>query len=457
MSNIKFVIRKVLPNFLLEFLLNRYHFLLAFFGAAFYGFPSKKLIVIGVTGTDGKSTTVNLITKILEETNYKVASLSSIRFKIHGKEWPNTLKMTMPGRFKIQKFLKQAVNAGCQYAVLEITSEGIKQHRHRFINFNIAVFTNLTAEHIESHGSFEKYRAAKEKLFQAVKKIHILNLDDENAKYFLGFPAEKKYGYGLKIFNFQFSWTRNGPSEGLFFNQFSNPNFQTIQAKDIKENSSSISFIIHDSLFKIPLIGGFNVSNALAAICVGLSQGVDLQTIKKGLEKISGIPGRMEAVIKNPFQVFVDYAHTPNALKKVYQALTTNYKLQIAKLICVFGACGGGRDKWKRPIFGKIAARYCSQIILTNEDPYDENPFQILSMIKSGMDFQFSIFNFYEILDRREAIKKALSLAKPNDVVVITGKGCEPWMCVSDGKKIPWSDKKIVKEEFKKLNLNSEP
>jgi len=409
--------KELLKKFIPPFLLNWYHYILALLGVIFYCFPSRKIKIIGVTGTNGKTTVVNLTTKILEEAGYKVASLSSIKFKIGEREWPNTLKMTMPGRFQIQKFLRQAVASGCKFAVLEVTSEGIKQHRHRFINFDTAVFTNLTPEHIEAHGGFENYKKAKGKLFQATKNIHIINIDDENANYLLQFPAKKKYTYGL--------------------------NKGDINAKNFQ--------------FKLQLIGDFNVYNALAAACAGVSQGVNLEICKKVLEMVGSIPGRMEEVISQPFKVFVDYAFTPNALEKVYQTLNNlkpkTYNLK-PKLICVLGACGGGRDKWKRPALGEIAAKYCDEVIVTNEDPYDENPFQILSMIKSGISkSQFPTSNFYEILDRREAIRKSLALAKPGDVVIITGKGCEPWICVAGGKKIPWDDREVVKEEFKKLFL----
>jgi len=409
--------KELLKKFIPPFLLNWYHYILALLGVIFYCFPSRKIKIIGVTGTNGKTTVVNLTTKILEEAGYKVVSLSSIKFKIGEREWPNTLKMTMPGRFQIQKFLRQAVASGCKFAVLEVTSEGIKQHRHRFINFDTAVFTNLTPEHIEAHGGFENYKKAKGKLFQATKNIHIINIDDENANYLLQFPAKKKYTYGL--------------------------NKGDINAKNFQ--------------FKLQLIGDFNVYNALAAACAGVSQGVNLEICKKVLEMVGSIPGRMEEVISQPFKVFVDYAFTPNALEKVYQTLNNlkpkTYNLK-PKLICVLGACGGGRDKWKRPALGEIAAKYCDEVIVTNEDPYDENPFQILSMIKSGISkSQFPTSNFYEILDRREAIRKSLALAKPGDVVIITGKGCEPWICVAGGKKIPWDDREVVKEEFKKLFL----
>ena len=402
----KNLIKKFIPPFLISW----YHFLLVFLGAFIFRFPSRKLKVIGVTGTNGKSTVVEMVSKILEGAGYKVASLSSIKFKIGEKEWPNTLKMTMPGRFKLQRFLRQAVNSGSKYAVLEVTSEGIKQYRHKFIDFDVAVFTNLSPEHIETHGSFENYRVAKGKLFQATKNIHVINIDDENREYFLQFPAEKKYTYGL--------------------------NQGDINNKDLKLN--------------LQLIGNFNIYNALAAISVGVSQGVNLEICKKVLEAVGGIPGRMEEVISEPFKVFVDYAFTPNALEKVYQTLITlnpkPYTLK-PKMICVLGACGGGRDKWKRPVLGKIAAKYCDEIIITNEDPYDENPIEIINQVANGTR-EMAI----KILDRREAIRKSLELAKPNDVVVITGKGCEPWICVAGGKKIPWDDREIVREEFKKLN-----
>ncbi|MGB2762254.1 MAG: UDP-N-acetylmuramoyl-L-alanyl-D-glutamate--2,6-diaminopimelate ligase [Minisyncoccales bacterium] len=413
---IKEIIKEFIPGFLLDF----YHFSLAGFGAFLYRFPSSKIKIIGVTGTNGKSTVVSLATKILEEAGCKVASISSIKFKLGEKEWKNDLKMTMPGRLKLQKFLRQAVNTGCQYVVLEVTSEGIKQHRHCFIDFDTAVFTNLTPEHIESHGSFEKYKEAKGKLFQATKNIHIINLDDKNAEYFLKFPARKKYTYGL-------------------------------EKGDINTKNTQ---------FKLNLFGEFNIYNSLAAICIGLSQGVDLETSQKALEKIKAIPGRMEKVVDKPFTVIVDYAHTPDSLVKVYQTIrNSKFKIQNSKLICVLGSTGGGRDKWKRPEMGKIADQYCDEIILTNEDPYDENPEKILDEIFSGFsksNLKNQISKIYRILDRKEAIKKALTLAKSGDIVIITGKGCEPWMCVADGRKIPWDDRQVVREQLEELKIKSQ-
>ena len=388
--NFKESIKKLIPRFVLNF----YHYLCALAGAVVFNFAGldKNIKIIGVTGTSGKSTTTDFITRILEEAGNRVASISTIRFKIGDKEWENKYKMTMPGRFVIQKFLRQAKNAKCNFVVLEVTSQGIEQYRHKFINFDTAVFTNLTPEHIESHGGFENYRNEKLKLFRAVKNIHVINADDENAKYFLDIPAKKNISFGIKS--------------------------------------------VENIGFKLNLLGEFNIYNALAAICVAKAYNINLDVCKKALEKAKGISGRMEIISEKP-RVIVDYAHTPEQLEAVYKTFENE------KLICVLGSCGGGRDKWKRPVLGKIAQKYCKEIFITNEDPYDENPMEIINQVAetAGPKAQ-------KILDRKEAINKAIKMAKPEDVVVITGKGSEPWMCVAGGKKIPWSDKQIAKDSL---------
>jgi len=388
----KEIIKKFTPRFLLRF----YHYCLALFGAVIFGFPGmgRNMKIIGVTGTSGKSTTVDFITRILDEAGKKVASVSSIRFKVADKEWENKYKMTMPGRFVIQKLLRQAKNSGCQFVVLEVTSEGIRQFRHKFINFDVAVFTNLTPEHIESHGGFENYRNEKLKLFKATKNIHIVNADDQNVRYFLDVPAKQKIKFGIR------------DAEGLNL--------------------------------KLNLQGEFNIMNALAAISVARVYGINFKTCERALEKVKEISGRMEVVVEKPIKVVVDYAHTPEQLEAVYKTFKDKNK------VCVLGSCGGGRDKWKRPVLGKIAARYCKEVIITNEDPYDEDPMEIISQVveTAGPKAQ-------KILDRKQAIKEAIKLAKPGDVVIITGKGSEPWMCLENGKKIPWDDRQVAKESFK--------
>lgn len=403
--NIKKAARALVPDFLLSF----YHWLWSFLGAVAYGFPSRKLVVIGVTGTSGKSTTVDFITKILEEAGNTVVSNSSIRFKVAGKEWPNSLKMSMPGRFFMQKLLQQGVAAGCRYAVLEITSEGIRQHRHKFICFDTAAFTNLSKEHIESHGSFEHYRAEKLKLFLATKNTHIINADDENQKYFFEIPSLKKITFGL-------------------------------QGGDVKaEQVSSTSFVILGMPIKLSLLGEFNIYNALAAICVANHYGISLSVCKKALEEVKAMPGRMEIVHENPL-VVVDYAHTPDQLEGVYKSLSGK------PLVCVLGSCGGGRDKWKRPVLGAIAEQYCREIFVTNEDPYDEDPWEIINQIDEGITNKERTRHL--ILDRKEAIQKALAVAQSTDTVIITGKGSENVMCLASGKKIPWDDRQIAREDL---------
>ncbi|MBU4205037.1 UDP-N-acetylmuramoyl-L-alanyl-D-glutamate--2,6-diaminopimelate ligase [Patescibacteria group bacterium] len=419
----KKIIEKIIP----KSLLGLYHYQLALISAFWYGFPSKKLIVIGVTGTKGKSTTVMLAGKILEENGAKVAWLTSATIKIGEKEQLNPYHMTMPGRFAVQQFLKDAVRTGCKFAILEVTSEGIKQHRHKFIDFNTAVFTNLKPEHIEAHGSFENYRFCKGRLFKSTKKNHILNFDDENVEYFMKFPAERKLIFGAK-----------------------NKQANMVFAENIQESKEGAKFSINNIDFNLKLLGKFNVYNALAAICISISQGESLENCKKALEKIETIPGRMELVIEKPFKVIVDLAHTPDSYEEVFKSVKF---LPHNKIISVFGSAGGGRDKWKRPLLGKIAAQNSNTIILTNEDPYDENPEQILSEIKSGiLKTGFELPNLYEILDRRKAIKKGLKLAGENDIVLVLGKGTEQLMMVS-GKKIPWDDRQITKEELKKLGI----
>jgi UDP-N-acetylmuramoyl-L-alanyl-D-glutamate--2,6-diaminopimelate ligase len=295
----------------------------------------------------------------------------------------------------------------------------------------VAVFTNLSKEHIERHGSFENYRASKGKLFKENSNIHILNLDDKNVDYFLKFQAKKKIGFTLKE------------------NYKQKENIKIIQARILKEKDEKFEFQVNDTIFKLNLVGDFNVYNALASICIGLSQNIPLETSKKAIEKVKKVEGRMEIVIEKPFEVIVDYAHTPDSLEAVYKNLIQKKEeKENSRLICVLGAAGGGRDKWKRPKMGEIAGNYCDKIILTNEDPYDENPKEILNDIFSGIKKE-QRKKVKKILDRKKAIKEALKLAKNNDIVIITGKGCEPWMCVKGGRKIPWDDREIVKEILK--------
>ena len=421
LDKILYQVKKLIPKSVFIFFVPFYHAGLAYAGAVLYGFPSRKMKVIGVTGTKGKSTTVFLISKILESADKKIAAIGSLGFKIREREWPNTLKMTMPGRFKLQKFLYEAKKAGCEFVVLEVTSEGIKQKRHLGISFDCAVFTNLHKEHIESHGSFENYRKAKEELFSATKNIHVLNADDPNVEYFSRYPVKRKMFFGLQTGD--------------------------MKANNIENTEKGIKFDVYGTVFNLNLAGEFNVQNCLAALAVSAMYGIDLPSAKPILEEIKSISGRMEFIQKEPFRVVVDYAHTPDSLESVYKTLKTQNPKN-PKLICVLGAAGGGGDKWKRPEFGRIAEKYCDEIILTNEDSYDEIPEKIIEDIFSGISSSLKLesLKVHKVIDRKEAIKKALTDAQEGNTVIITGKGSEISMAVAGGKKLPWSDKQVVIE-----------
>ncbi|MFA5107771.1 MAG: UDP-N-acetylmuramoyl-L-alanyl-D-glutamate--2,6-diaminopimelate ligase [Patescibacteria group bacterium] len=427
----KQLLKKLLPPAALTL----YHRGLALVAAIVYGFPSHKMIVIGVTGTNGKSTVVNLVAKILESAGHRVGLTSTVNFKIAEREWLNDQKMTMLGRFKLQALLRQMVRAKCRYAIVETTSEGIKQYRHWGIAYDVAVFTNLTPEHIESHGSFEKYKQAKGKLFAAldhsakadVPKVSIVNLDDPAANYFLSFPAEKQIGY-------------------TFQNASAPAGVRVVHGHGISDTPQGVDFTLDGQPVHLHLLGRFNAFNALAALCVGFSQNIDPAIMIRTLGQITNVPGRMQLIDEGqPFTVIVDYAHEPAGLEQVYLAIKSFHP---RKIIGLLGSQGGGRDRRKRPLLGELAGRYTDYTIVTNEDPYDDDPLEIIEEVVAGIKKypdKLEGQHYFKILDREEAIQKALALAAPNDVVVLTGKGSEQNMVIHGGKKVPWNDEAAVR------------
>lgn len=457
-------IKKIIPKKIFKLLQPSYHYVLSALAALVYRFPSEKLIVIGVTGTTGKTTSVYLIAKMLEKSGYKVGYTSTALFNNGKKEWQNDKKMTMVGRFFTQKILRDMIRNDCQYAIVETTSEGIVQYRHRFINYDILVFTGLYPEHIESHGSFEKYKEAKGRLFahlkkcktkyideerqvvkskseikkldlSRVKKTIIANLDDENVNYFLDFWAEEKIGY----------WKNEVGKEEI------KEIDKIIGYGDIEVNEKSLGFSVEGARMNLKILGEFNVANSMNAVCVGINQGLELEDIKKSLSKIKSAPGRLEKIEQGQdFTVIVDYAFEPNAVEKLYQTIEL---VPHKKVIHVLGSAGGGRDEARRPILGKLAGEKADYVIVTNEDPYDEDPEIIIDQVANGAEYvgKKEGKNLFKILDRKDAIKKALKLAKQGDLVLITGKGNEQAICVANGVKINWDDREVVKELLKKL------
>jgi len=405
-----------------------YHWCMALAAALWYQFPSRTLTVIGVTGTNGKSTTVELLHHIFEEAGHKTASASSIRFRIHNTEEVNYTKMTMPGRFFVQKFLYDAKQAGCDTVILEVTSEGARQYRHKYIAFDTVAITNLTPEHIESHGSFENYREAKLKIFRALnssskKRKHIaVNAHMNDAKMFIEAAPHAEV----------WEFARNA--------KLLESSLHSVSPTDISFEHG-VSFMVGMTHFESVLVGEFNLENMLCAIAVASAHHVPPESMRQGVAKTLGVPGRMEYLSHEPFTVVIDFGLTPDALEKVYQTLKPDAK----RLICVLGSAGGGRDKWKRPELGKIADRFCDEVILTDEDPYDEDPKMIIDDIAVGVKNHTPTIE----LDRRRAIGMAIGKASVGDTVIVTGKGAEPVMAVAGGKKIPWDDRAVAREFLK--------
>lgn len=404
---------------------NLYHLALAVLAKVIYGFPSRKLKVIGVTGTNGKTTTVQAITKILEEAGRKVAMASTINFRINGSEEKNLSHYTTKSSFAVQKFIKKAVSAGCEYLVLETSSHSIDQYRVWGIDYHAAVITNVTREHLDYHKTMESYRKVKLKLFEKVKTA-VINLDMENYEEFLNIKAKKKITYSLK-------------------------NLKTnVLAKNIQFNKNGSQFIISSTQFNLNLLGNFNIENALAATCVGLSENISLETISNALEKIKSVPGRMEHIENNKeLDIIVDFALTPDALDKLYAFLLKTKKRDDAKIIAVFGSCGE-RDRGKRPMMGEIVSQYADFMIITDDEPYHENPEQIIEEIVAGIKNKKENESFWKIPDRREAIRKALEVASNGDIIAITGMGAEESMVVGD-EKIPWNDRQVIEKELQKI------
>ncbi len=395
-----------------------YHYLLAFLGALIYIFPSRKINVVAVTGTKGKTSVVEILGAILEEAGYKVALASTLRFKIGPESENNLFKMTMPGRFFLQRFLRRAVSANCNYAVVEMTSEGAKQFRHKFIATNALIFTNLSPEHIEAHGSFEKYLDAKLKIAKALErsskknKVVVANADDEYGQRFLNINNADKFTYSLK------------------------------DVEPYQVFSEGVEFTFRGVKIKSALSGKFNIYNLLAGATYAINQNISAEVIRRAIENFMGIRGRVEKIEEGQnFTVIVDYAHTADSLEKLYEVFQNSRK------ICVLGNTGGGRDKWKRPEMANVAEKNCDHIILTNEDPYDEDPMTIMqTMADEIRETPVEI-----IIDRREAIAKALNLALEGDSVLITGKGTDPFIMGPHGSKTPWSDAAVCREELRKI------
>lgn len=397
---------------------NIYHLFIALLACIFYRYPAKKLKVIGVTGTDGKTTTVHLIYHLLKSFGYKVSMVSTVGAVIGDKEYNIGFHVTTPDPREVQKYLRQAVDAGSEYMVLEVTSHAIDQNRVAFCNFLIGVLTNVTHEHLDYHKTYQNYVATKMKLLK-MAKVAVVNRDDESYKYansLWRMANGKLVTYGIK---------------------------------------NDADFTPEIFPFKANLLGEFNKYNILAAVAVVRNLGIDQDLIRKALLTFKLPEGRMEMVQKKPFSVMIDFAHTPNALAQVLSAARSS---KPKKLIAVFG-CPGERDFQKRPLMGEISAKLADYTILTAEDPRSENVDKIIDQIAKGclksgaqellIPIPYTLHptpSFFRIPDRQEAINFAVQkLARAGDMVVIAGKGHEKSMAVGK-KEYPWSDREAVRK-----------
>lgn len=409
---------------------------MAILGNVFYRMPSKRLKVIGVTGTNGKTTTTYLIDRILADQGINTGLIGTIERKYAGQAFP--MPRTTPESLDLQRYLDEMTQSGVDYCVMEVSSHALEQGRVKGTRFRTAVFTNLTQDHLDYHHTMEEYRAAKGLFFSrlgntyeedpGLRSYAVLNADDPASAYFAKQTAAEVITYGVE-----------NPAD--------------IRATDISITARGTSF--HVDTFQgstdiaLRMVGKFNVYNALAAIAAALLEGVPLNRIKESLEALKGVDGRVEAVDEGqPFAVIVDYAHTPDGLENV---LRTVSEFAVGRVICVFG-CGGDRDRMKRPIMGRIAARYAQHVIVTSDNPRTEDPVAILSDIATGLEEDKVPKERYELIaDRREAIQKAIEMASSEDVVLIAGKGHETYQLIGTAV-YDFDDRIVAKEAIRGLS-----
>lgn len=420
-------------------LLQAYHYTLARVAEVKFGHPSDKLIVIGVTGTNGKSSTVNFTAQLLTELGQRVGYTSTAGFSIAGKFVENRLKMTMPGRFALQRLVRQMVDDGCRYAILETSSQGLVQHRHLGVNYDVAVFTNLTPEHIEAHGGFENYKQAKGILFQHLMsrprkvidgleqpKVSVINADDSHGAYYKDFPADRHVTYG---------WHGAASHDHMV-------------ALTGEVDATGSTIMVNGEYVRLPLTAEFERLNALTAVATVYALGFPLADVLRAAERLKPVAGRFERIdLGQPFHVIVDYAYEPYALQALYRSIEP---LGFTRVIGVHGSAGGGRDVARRPEIGKLAAQHEDVVIVTNEDPYDDDPRVIMEQVAEGARGAGNNEDLHIIEDRQAAIDFAIASACPGDVVLITGKGSEPVMAVAHGQKIPWDDREAARQALKK-------
>ncbi len=428
---------------------------LAWLAAAWHRFPSRDLVMIGVTGTDGKTTTTNLIYHVLQAAGLRAGMLSTIKASLGELEKPLALHVTTPEAPVVQGYLRQMVDEGLTHCVLETTSHGLAQHRVDAIDFDVAVVTNISHEHLDYHGDYEAYLSAKARLFSGltqeqwagesgntfkatIDKTMILNADDSSYERFMNIQVERTLSYGLI--------DRPDISARDISYSADNTQFQLyIPAEKVSVSPHAVKEATYQTIgVTASLVGEFNLYNMLAAAAVGYALRISLNDCRQGLESIQILTGRMEPVDRGQeFQVIVDFAHTPGALE---QAILAARRMTEGRIITVFGSAGK-RDVAKRRLMAEVAARDADLAILTAEDPRTESLDDILNSMAAGCRSQGGVegSTFWRVPDRGQAIFQALTLARSDDLVLICGKGHEQSMCFGT-IEYPWDDLKATRK-----------
>jgi len=415
--------RKLLPSGLLKLLESSYRKGRVRVVSTRYGKPAKHLRVIAITGTNGKTTTAVYVNEILKEAKFKTAMFTTALIEVAGKAKVNDLNATVASTARMQRFFREAKRAKVDYVILEVTSHALDQHKLDGVPIEAAIMTNLTQDHLDYHGTMERYAEAKARLFKLNPRFIILNRDDEWFDYFNQFEAsEQKMTYG----------------------EHEEAEARISHIKLYRRGTEAEVIIDHQTHLELAtaLPGKFNVHNMTAATSLAYLLGVTLTDIQEGVANLETVPGRFERAVEGlEYDVIVDYAHTPDALEKLLAAARGIAKNRV---ILVFGACGD-RDKGKRPIMGEIAAHGADRIFLTDEESYNEDPETIRNMIREGIEKAGGSAKMTELADRREAIERALGSAQKGDMVLITGMGHEQYRIVN-GERLPWNDTVVVKE-----------
>ena len=424
-NNLTKTARKVLPKSALVGLEKSYRKSRAKIISARFGNPARDLRVIAVTGTNGKTTTVNFLNEILKEASYRTAMFSTANIEIAGKQTVNDTNSTTATVARLQKFFRDAKKADVEFALIEATSHALDQYKFEGVPIEMAIMTNLTQDHLDYHKTMENYAAAKAKLFEMNLNFVVLNADDEWFDYFNNFATE---------------------SQKITYGERESADVKIEKFKLYKKGSEANLRIDNNVKLEIAtnLPGEFNIYNMTAAAAGAYLLGISLKDIQEGIANLEGVSGRFEYATPGlPFDTIVDYAHTPDALEKL---LKSAKEISKNRTILVFGACGD-RDREKRPIMGKIAQDLADRIIITDEENYTEDATQIREEIISGISKKNDKLpaNIQEIPDRKEAIRKALQIAGKGDIVLITGLGHEVYRVI-DGEKTPWNDTQIVRE-----------